>query len=150
MKINTLDYRTWQQIQQRMIDVLDTGTAVHIQGNGRNRTDLTVALAKIGDPEKETIFENCVADVNIPVGEVFTSPRLSGTDGVLHVTGVYLNGLFYKDLMLTFRDGMVTEYTCGNYGSEEENRRYIRENVLMHHETLPMGNLPSGRIPRPI
>ena len=144
VKINTLDYRTWQEIQQRLIDVLDTGTSVHVLGKGNNRTDLQITLARVRDPEKETVFENCVADVNIPVGEVFTSPVLAGTNGVLHVTGVYLDGLFYRDLKLTFRDGMVAEYTCGNYGREEENRRYIRENVLMHHETLPMGEFAIG------
>lgn len=144
VKINTLDYRTWQQIQQRLIDVLDTGASVHILGKGDNRTDLQVMLTGVSDPQKETVFENCVADVNIPVGEVFTSPRLAGTKGVLHVTGVYLDGLFYKDLKLTFRDGMVTDYTCGNYEQEEENRRYIRENVLMHHDTLPMGEFAIG------
>ena len=144
VKINTLDYRTWQEIQQKLIDTLDTGIQVHILGSGRNRTDLRVALVPIQNPGQETVFENCVADVNIPVGEVFTSPRLKGTDGVLHVTGVYLNGLFYKDLRLTFRDGMITDYTCSNYSSEEDNRRYIRENVLMHHETLPMGEFALG------
>lgn len=144
MKLNILDSRTWQQIQQNLINVLDTGVSVHILGKGDNRTDLKVMLAGIRDPKKETLFENCVADVNIPVGEVFTSPALAGTDGVLHVTGVYLDGLFYRDLSLTFRDGMVTEYTCKNYGQEEENRRYIRENVLMHHETLPMGEFAIG------
>ncbi len=144
VKINTLDYRTWQQIQQKLIDVLDTGVSVRVLGKGDNHTDLRVMLAGIQDPEKETVFENCVADVNIPVGEVFTSPVLAGTEGVLHVTGVYLDGLFYKDLKLTFRDGMVTDYTCGNYEQEEENRRYIRENVLMHHDTLPMGEFAVG------
>lgn len=144
VKINTLDYMTWQQIQQKLIDVLDTGTAVRVLGRDGNRTDLQVALMPVGDPGKETIFENCVADVNIPVGEVFTSPRLTGTCGVLHVKGVYLDGLYYKDLTLAFRDGMVTEYGCANYEKEEENRRYIRENVLMHHETLPMGEFAIG------
>lgn len=144
VKLNTLDSGIWQRIQQKLIDALDTGTSVHILGKGDNRTDLRVTLAGIRDPEKETLFENCVADVNIPVGEVFTSPKLSGTDGVLHVTGVYLDGLFYKDLRIVFRDGMITEYTCGNYEQEEENRRYIRENVLMHHETLPMGEFAIG------
>lgn len=91
MKINTLDYHTYQRIQQTIIDALDKGTSVHIQGAGANRTDLTVALAEKQDSEKETVFENCVADVNIPVGEVFTSPKLTGTEGLLHVTGVYLN-----------------------------------------------------------
>lgn len=144
VRINTLDYMTWQQIQQKLIDVLDTGMAVRVLGRGGNRTDLRIALTPVKDPRKETIFENCVADVNIPVGEVFTSPRLTGTCGVLHVTGVYLDGLFYRDLTLTFRDGMVTEYGCGNYKEEAENRRYIRENVLMHHETLPMGEFAIG------
>lgn len=144
VKINTLDYRTWQQIQQRLIDVLDTGVAVHVLGRGANRTDLRVALSPLEDPEHETLFENCVADVNIPVGEVFTSPRLAGTDGVLHVTGVYLDGLFYRDLQLRFEDGMIKDYSCKNYEEEEENLRYIRENVLMHHETLPMGEFAIG------
>lgn len=39
VKINTLDYRTWQRIQQCMIDVLDTGEKVHITGSGENRTE---------------------------------------------------------------------------------------------------------------
>ncbi|MCD8241016.1 MAG: aminopeptidase, partial [Lachnospiraceae bacterium] len=123
VRINTLDYRTYQRIQQTIINVLDTGRAVQILGSGENRTNLTVALAKLQDPERETIFENCVADVNIPVGEVFTSPVLEGTNGVLHVGGVYLNGLFYQDLELHFRDGMVCDYCCRNYGNREENRR---------------------------
>ena len=75
VKINTLDYNLYQQIQQKLIDALDLGTSVHILGKGENRTDLRVQLHKLEDPEKQTNFENCVADVNIPVGEVFTSPK---------------------------------------------------------------------------
>ena len=41
------------------------------------------------------------------MGEVFTSPKLTGTNGVLHVSSVYLNGLEYKNLMVEFRDGSV-------------------------------------------
>ena len=93
IKINTLDYKKYQKIQQCMIDALDEGTAVHIKGSNGNRTDLTVCLISLADPARQTIFENCVADVNIPVGEVFTSPKLAGTSGVLHVTRVFLNGL---------------------------------------------------------
>ena len=144
VKLNTLDYKTWQKIQQKMIDVLDTGTYVRIKGRNGNQTDLLVALKSMEDPLHETVFENCVADVNIPVGEVFTSPKLKGTKGVLHVSGVYLDGLYYKDLRLTFCDGMITEYTCANYQEEEENKRYLRENVLFHHKTLPMGEFAIG------
>ena len=43
--------------------------------------DIRVNLRELNDPEKETLFENCVADVNIPVGEVFTPPSLERMKG---------------------------------------------------------------------
>ena len=55
---------------------------------------------KLNDPKKQTNFENCVADVNIPVGEVFTSPILKGTSGILEACTVYLEGLKYEKLHL--------------------------------------------------
>lgn len=144
VELNTLDYNLYQQVQQKIIDVLDEGQQVHITGRGDNHTDLTVKLHPLADKTKETIFENCVADVNIPVGEVFTSPVLEGTNGVLHVTQVYLGELCYKDLELTFKDGMVTDYNCSNFSDEQENKKYIRDNVLFHHDTLPMGEFAIG------
>ena len=144
VKINNLDYKKYEKIQQNIIDTLDMGVAVHIKGSGRNRTDLLVQLHERKDPEKETIFENCVADVNIPVGEVFTSPKLTGTNGVLHVSRVYLNELQYRDLSITFRNGKTAEYTCGNFATEEENKKYILENVLYHHPWLPLGEFAIG------
>ena len=101
IRINTLDAKLYEKVQQTMIDALDQGEYVHVTGKGRNRTDIRVKLYHLNDAEKETIFENCVADVNIPVGEVFTSPVLEGTSGVLHVSCVYLEGLQYSDLELT-------------------------------------------------
>lgn len=144
VKINTLDYKLYQSIQQKIIDVLDTGERVHIKGRGQNKTDLTVELYKLQDPDKQTIFENCVADVNIPVGEVFTSPVLKGTNGKLHVSQVYLNELNFLDLEMDFSDGRIVNYTCKNFENEEENRKYIHENVMKHHDTLPMGEFAIG------
>lgn len=144
IKINTLDASTYERVQQTLIDALDRGTHVKILGAGDNRTDLTVQLYPLKDPLKETIFENCVADVNIPVGEVFTSPVLEGTNGVLHVSKVYLNELQYKDLELTFSNGMIADYTCKNFEREMENKEYIRENVLYRHPTLPLGEFAIG------
>ena len=57
---------------------------------------------------------------------------------------MYLNELYYKDLELTFTDGMVTSYTCANFTDPEENKRYVHENVMMQHETLPMGEFAIG------
>ena len=144
VKINTLDYNLYQTMQQKIIDVLDIADRVHIVGTNGNKTDLYVKIYDLKDPKKETAFENCVADVNIPVGEVFTSPVLKGTEGKLHVTQVYLNELNYENLEIDFKDGMIAAYTCTNFEKEEENRKYIQDNVLMHHETLPMGEFAIG------
>lgn len=144
VKINTLDYELYATIQQKIIEALDKGEKVEIVGGGANQTRLTVQLPPLADPSTQTNFENCVADVNIPVGEVFTSPQLTRTNGVLHVSEVYLNELKFIDLKITFTDGMISDYTCSNFETEEENRKYIKENVMMNHETLPMGEFAIG------
>ncbi len=142
VEINTLDYMKYQQMQQKIIDVLDKAEYVVVRGKGDNRTDMKVSLLSI--KEDETIFENCVADVNIPVGEVFTSPVLKGTEGTLHVSGVYLSGKFFKDLWLTFENGCVTGYGCDNFETEEENKNYVDENIMYFHKTLPIGEFAIG------
>ncbi len=144
IKLNTLDYMLYRDIQQKIIDALDKGDYVTVKGRGENKTNLTISLHKLSNAAKETIFENCVADVNIPVGEVFTSPVLAGTDGVLYVKKVFLNGLEFRDFMLTIDGGMITDYSCSNFPTEEENRNYIKDNVLMRHDSLPMGEFAIG------
>lgn len=144
IKINTLDYKLYQKVQQTMIDALDKGEYVKVTGSGENQTDLKVLLHPLADPAKETIFENCVADVNIPVGEVFTSPVLEGTEGTLFVSKVFLHGLPYYNLKISFKEGKITEYTCTNFDSEEENKKYIFDNILHNHQTLPIGEFAIG------
>ena len=144
IQINTLDYKKYQRIQQTIIDALDQSDHCEIKGCNGNHTDLKVNLWKLKNPAKETIFENCVADVNIPVGEVFTSPVLEGTNGVLHVTRVFLNGLEYKDLEITFENGKIQNYNCANFATEEENKAFIKENILFRHKTLPLGEFAIG------
>ena len=82
--------------------------------------------------------------MNIPVGEVFTSPVLEGTSGVLYVSKVYLHELQYRDLKLVFEDGRITDYGCSNFADEQEGKRYIKNNVLHNHDTLPMGEFAIG------
>jgi aminopeptidase len=144
LEINTLDSGKYERIQQEIINVLDTAAHIRIRGSAGNRTDLQVCLQPILDPSKETNFLNCIDTVNIPLGEVFTSPRLHGTNGILHVEEAYLDGLRYTDLGLTFRDGYVVDYGCSNFDSSEENRRYIHENLLFPHDSLPMGEFAIG------
>lgn len=144
IRINTLDYELYKDIQQHLIDALDEADYVEIKGMGKNKTDLRIQLHPLTDKSKETNFENCVADVNIPVGEVFTSPLLTGTNGTLHVTKVFLNELEYQNLCIEFKDGMIADYTCTNFETEAENKKYIKDNVLFRHDTLPMGEFAIG------
>lgn len=144
VELNNLDYKLYENIQQIIIDTLDKADSVHIVGKDGNETDLTVMLAPISDSSKQTKFENCVADVNIPVGEVFTSPVLKGTNGLLHVSYVYLEGLLYKNLKVYLKDGCVEKYSCANFASASENEKYFKDNVLFNHDTLPLGEFAIG------
>lgn len=144
LKINTLDNELYFKIQQSIIDVLDKADHICLKGMNGNRTDLTVALVQLTDPEHQTKFENCVADVNIPVGEVFTSPMLKGTNGTLHVSRVFLNEIEYKDLRIELKDGMVSDYSCANFEDPAEGRHFIEENILFNHKTLPVGEAAIG------
>lgn len=143
VKINTLDNDLYREIQQTIILALDEAEYIHVVGANGNKTDIKVMLHKI-DRTKETNFENCLADVNIPVGEVFTSPLLTGTNGTLHVSCVYLNDLKYKDLTIEFENGCMKNYTCKNFETEEENKAFIKENLMFNHDTLPIGEFAIG------
>lgn len=144
VKINTLDYEKYKAIQQNIIDVLDTAEYVEVHGKDNNKTDIRVSVMKINNPDKETVFENCLADVNIPLGEVFTSPVLKGTDGVLNVSSVYLNDIKFNNLSVYFKDGFVTDYSCDNFEDGVKGKALFKENVLYNHDTLPIGEFAIG------
>ena len=156
-RINTLDNDTYIKIQQSIIDVLDVADIVKVEGMNGNETDIAVKMRKLENPDKETQFENCTADVNIPLGEVFTSPVLKGTKGLLNVSKVYLNGYSFENLKLHFEDGVVKDYSCDNFigdmndslGHDDteaaiKGKRYIKENILFNHEFLPLGEFAIG------
>ena len=142
--INTLDYDVYKVIQEHIIAALDGSEYVEIKGGNGNKTDMRVSIMPIADKSSQTVFEDCLADVNIPLGEVFTSPVLKGTDGVLNVSEVYLNDYRFKNLTVHFKDGMVSDYSCDNFDDEEKNKAFFKENVLYSHDTLPIGEFAIG------
>ena len=146
IRINTLDYEEYKKIQQNLVDVLDQAEYVTVTGNAAagNETQMKIFLHTLTDPQKQTNFENCVADVNIPVGEVFTSPVLAGTEGLLHVRQVYIGDFQFKNFRMEFKDGRVTDYSCDNFADPEEGRKLIRQQILKNHDTLPMGDFAIG------
>ena len=146
IRINTLDYEEYKKIQQNLVDVLDQAEYVTVTGNAAagNETQMKIFLHTLTNPEKQTNFENCVADVNIPVGEVFTSPVLAGTEGLLHVRQDYIGDFQFKNFRMEFKDGRVTDYSCDNFADPEEGRKLIRQQILKNHDTLPMGEFAIG------
>ncbi len=144
VKLNTLSNETYRPVQQAIIDAMDGAEYAHILGSGTNETDLKVALCPIVDPSKETIFENCLASVNIPLGEVFTSPKLTGTNGLLHVEESFLRGLQFDNIRLEFKDGYVSDWSCENFDDLQRGKEYITENLFFPHKTLPLGEFAIG------
>lgn len=148
VKINTLDYEKYKVIQERIIDALDRAQYVEVKGQNGNTTDIKVSIMKVNDSNKETVFENCLADVNIPLGETFTSPVLKGTTGRINVSSVFLNDLKFTNLTVDLKDGFVTDYSCDNFkdeeGGMEKGKQMFKANVLYNHDTLPMGEFAIG------
>ena len=146
IRINTLDYEEYKKIQQNVVDVLDQAEYVTVTGNAEagNETRMKISLHALTDPAKQTNFENCVADVNIPVGEVFTSPVLAGTEGLLHVSQVYIGDFQFKNFRMEFKDGKITNYSCDNFADPEDGKKLIRQQILKNHDTLPMGEFAIG------
>ena len=143
VRINTMSSETYLPVQARLIEALDKASVIRVKGRG-NDTDMTVILHELHDADKETNFENCLSDVNIPLGEVFTSPVLKGTTGVLNVKSVYIEGIQFRDLRLEFRDGRVTDYSCSNFDSMEDSKALIRRVIFGEKENLPIGEFAIG------
>lgn len=142
--INTLDYEVYKGYQQIIIDVLDEADYVTVTGKGDNETNLRIQLHKLENPDRQTNFENCVADVNIPLGEVFTSPVLAGTEGLLHVGQVYIGEIQFKNLKMRFENGMAVEFSCENFENPEEGKELIKQVIMKNHDSLPMGEFAIG------
>ncbi len=131
-------------VQKVLINYLDTCTYVEVKGTNGNRTSLIVRLQSLENPSKETNFLNCGGDINIPHGEIFTTPMLEGTNGILHIPEIYLKSIPYKDLELEFLDGLVIRYTCKVFESEDMNTKYVFEKLLQGVEGVTMGEFSIG------
>ncbi|MCK9288295.1 MAG: aminopeptidase [Sphaerochaetaceae bacterium] len=142
--LNTQESEPYELIQKSLIDLLDMCDYVHIKGQDGNGTDLKIHLPLLANPEKETKFLNCGGDLNIPHGELFTTPVLEGTQGTLHIKYIYLNTIPYKDLMLKFEDGRVVSYTCSVFGDQSKDEQYVFDNLLRQTEQVSMGEFSIG------
>lgn len=142
MKINKMSASEHEQMQKYLIDILDKGKYVHIKGYKGNKTDIKVYLHELRNPDSETNFVNCGADVNIPVGEVYTTPKLDGTNGVIHLQQIRIAKIQFKNVCLKVNNGYVVKYSCEN---DNDNKMELMEDVVMHHRLrMPLGEFALG------
>ena len=124
--------------QQRLIDDIDRGDTVLIEGRDGNETSLIISLAALDGGGSQTNFTNTGMSQNIPAGEIFTTPVLEGTSGLLHLKSFYFQGHHFTNLRFSFSDGMVTGCSC------EEGIGPVRNILMGGHESLPIGELGIG------
>ena len=139
-----MDSDCYERLQQMIIDVLDTCCCVRVSGAAGNQTELSIRTRLPEHPEVQTAYLNCGGDLNVPHGELFTTPLLTGTNGTLHVQDIYLRDVYFPDLILRFTDGYITDYACGGFDTPEAGRAYVREHLLQGHDTLTIGEFAIG------
>jgi len=143
-KLNTEKSEPYELIQKDLIDILDKCDSVRLVGMNDNKTDIIVTIGLLENNKKQTNFLNCGGDINIPHGEMFTTPMLKGTNGILNVKEIYMRDKYYKNLKLAFYNGRVVDYGCSNFDNEEKNKKYVFDNLLNSVENAPMGELSIG------
>ncbi len=143
IKINTMSSEEYMPVQKRIIDTLDEAQYVKVKGRN-NDTDMHVVLHHLTDPEHQSNFENCLSNVNIPLGEVFTSPVLTGTHGILNVNSVFIDGIQFHNLKIKFKDGRVVDYSCDNFEDKDASKALVRRVIFGEKEHLPIGEFAIG------
>ena len=82
--LNTTESDCYERLQQMIIDVLDTCCCVRVSGAAGNQTELSIRTRLPEHPEVQTAYLNCGGDLNVPHGELFTTPLLTGSDSPLY------------------------------------------------------------------
>lgn len=143
-KLNTEESEPYELIQEKLIGILDKCDKVHVVGMNGNITDLNVSMINLKNRLTYTKFLNCGGDINVPHGEMFTTPVLAKTNGILNVKEIFLKDKYYKNLKLTFKDGLVIDYDCDNFLDIEENKCYVFKNLLNSNKNVPIGEFSIG------
>ena len=123
-KVCTLDYSKMSRAMDPLVEMMERTDRVRITGKG---TDLSFSI-------KGQKAVKCDGRLNIPDGEVYTSPVRDSVEGVLQYnTPSIYQGLTHENVRLVFKQGKVMEAT-GSRTKElneildtDEGARYIGE-----------------------
>lgn len=101
-KVCTLDYSRMSQAMDPLVKRMEAADRVRITGRG---TDLSFSI-------KGQKAVKCDGRLNIPDGEVYTSPIIDSVEGVLQYnTPSLYQGLTHENVRLVFEKGRIVEAT---------------------------------------
>lgn len=121
----SFDYSTMKGAMQKLKDMMDKTDKVRLVGPN---TDLAFSI-------KDIPAIVCAGEMNLPDGEVYTSPVKDSVNGVLtyNTTSLY-NGTLFENVSFTFKDGKIVEATALQGGDKldailntDEGARFIGE-----------------------
>ena len=136
----TLDYGKMDKAMDAMDKLLRKTDKVRITAKD---TDLTFSIKGIG-------AQKCSGGRNIPDGEIYSAPVKNSVNGYIHYNAPSIeNGIEFKDVRLTFKDGKIIEATandteaCNKIFDTDEGARYVGEFAMGVNPYIknPMGDI---------
>lgn len=104
-----LNYAKMDKAMDALQALMNRTDKVHIVAPG---TDLTFSIKGIGAIK-------CAGNCNIPDGEVYTAPVKDSVNGVISYNVASPNqGIVFRDIKLTFKDGKIIEATAADHNEE--------------------------------
>lgn len=136
----TLDYGKMDRAMDSLKALMDKTDKVRITARD---TDLSFSIKNIGSVK-------CSGQCNIPDGEVYSAPVKNSVNGYIHYNAPSIeNGIEFKDVRLTFKDGKIIEATSSDTAASnaifdtDDGSRYVGEFAigLNPYVTKPMGDI---------
>lgn len=136
----TLDYGKMDRAMDALEALLKRTDRVRITARD---TDLSFSIKNIG-------AQKCSGERNIPDGEIYSAPVKDSVNGYIHYNAPSIeNGIEFKDVRLTFKDGKIIEATandteaCNKIFDTDEGARYVGEFALGVNPFIkkPMGDI---------
>lgn len=124
-KVCNLDYSKMSKAMDNLVKLMNQTNKVRILGND---TDITFSIK--GIPAIK-----CAGEMNIPDGEVFTSPVKNSINGILsyNTPSLYSDGFTYDNIKFEFKNGKIVNAYCNDTNrinkilDTDKGARYIGE-----------------------
>lgn len=105
-----LDYAELNERMKPLHEMLANGKEIHLKGDG---TDIRFSI-------EGQNWIPCAGDLNIPDGEIFSSPLLTSVNGTISYAPTVYEGKPFENITLTVKDGVVVDCDSNNIKALED------------------------------